>query len=424
MRSSLVMARPTWIRSYLGLWSLVLKRRGVLALAIAAMVGGAVATAGIGLLAGPAIKMLFSGGAPPPWVARLLGTSLQGLSPDLLRALLPAALLALGLVRATCSFFQAERMARIELSLVADLQEDLHAKLLALSRGYFQRQHTGELFARFGTDLGEIGRALGQGISASLKDGFQIVALLATCAILNPGWLLVALLVVPVTLFPIVRFGRALRSLTEQAQQRQAALLAQAQEALEGSAVLQAYNAEAAAMEAQRGREAELLAVQRRSFALRAAFTPTLDLLWAGGLALALLAVGLNAELASDKLISLLAILFLAYQPLKSLANSSQWLIPGLTAAERVFAVLDAAPEITDRPSARTVARGRGELRFEKVLVRFGSKVALDRVDLLIRAGETLGIVGPVAPARARSFSSSPDCWIRRRAACAWTATT
>jgi ABC-type multidrug transport system fused ATPase/permease subunit len=53
-------------------------------------------------------------------------------------------------------------MARIELALVADLQENLHAKLLTLSRGYFQRQHTAELFARFGTDLGEIGRAWGR----------------------------------------------------------------------------------------------------------------------------------------------------------------------------------------------------------------------------------------------------------------------
>jgi len=290
-------------------------------------------------------------------------------------------------------------MVRIELSLVADLQEELHAKLLTLSRGYFQRQHTGELFARFGTDLGDIGRALGQGVSSSMKDGLQVLALLVTCAVLNLGWLAVALLVLPVTIFPIVQFGRSLRRLTAQAQQRQAELLAQAQEALEGSAVLQAYNAEAAAMEAQRAREGELLAVQRRSFTLRAAFTPALDLLWAVGLALALVAVGLNSARASEQLISFLTILFLAYQPLKSLANSSQWLIPGLTAADRVFAVLDAAPEITDRPSARNIGRSRGELRFEGVSVHFGSspsaKIALDRVDLQVRQGETVGIVGP-----------------------------
>jgi len=69
------MARPSWIRSYLRLWSLVLQRRGLFAIAVAAMIVGAGATAGIGLLAGPAIKMLFSGGVPPPWLSGLLGAS-------------------------------------------------------------------------------------------------------------------------------------------------------------------------------------------------------------------------------------------------------------------------------------------------------------------------------------------------------------
>jgi subfamily B ATP-binding cassette protein MsbA len=386
---------PAWIRSYLRLWSLVLRHRRELVLAVAAMVGGAAATAGIGLLAGPAIRMLFAGETLPQWLARWLGARGWGRSPELLRALLPAAFLVLGVIRATCSFLQGAQMARLELSIVAELQERLHAKLLTLSRAYFQRQHTAELFARFGTDLDEIGRAISQGVSSSLKDGLQILALLISCAILNRWWFLVALVVVPVTLWPVARFGRSLRSLTQEAQRRRAALLAQAQEALDGVAVLKAYNAEDAALQAQRAREDELLEVQRKSFALRAAFTPTLDLLWAAGLALALLAVGLQADLASDKLVSFLAIVFLAYQPLKSLANSSQWLIPGLSAADRLFAVLDSAPEITDRPGARVVAAARGELSFEAIEARFGSKVALERLDLWVRSGETLGIVGP-----------------------------
>src|SRR5450631_611340 len=101
------MAWPTWTRPYLRLWARVLERRALLAVAVVAMVGGAVATAGMGLLAGPAIKMLFAGGEAPAWLARVLGTSLEGVPPQVLRALLPAAFLTLGLVRAACSYFQA-----------------------------------------------------------------------------------------------------------------------------------------------------------------------------------------------------------------------------------------------------------------------------------------------------------------------------
>ena len=391
------MSRPPWSETYLRLWRLLARgRRGQLLIAFAAMAIGAAATGGFAALTGPALKMLFAGGSAPSWLHGPLADAVRRLSPAELRLLLPAAIFALALLRAGCSLVQADRMGTATLQAVAELQEELHGRILRLPISYFQGRHTGEIFARFGHDLGEVERALGQALASSVRDGLQIAALVAVSAFLDARLLALAALAVPATLWPIARFARALRKLSEEAQLSQGKQLAAAQEAIAGAAVLRAYGAEEGALRAYGRGEARLLAVQRRSAVVRAAFSPTIELVGVVAFALVLFAVGAApASMPPDKLLSFLGAVLFTYQPLKSLANGSQWLVPGLTAAERVFALVDAPPAIADRPGARALGRVRGELRFEGVSVRYGDKAALDGLDLAIRPGERLGLVGP-----------------------------
>jgi subfamily B ATP-binding cassette protein MsbA len=389
----------SWVATYRRLWALLLREPGPLTLALACMAGGAFATGGFALLTGPAVRLLVTGttsGAAPAGGGGRFEAFLQSLPPGQARAFLPLALVALTVVRAACSYVQADRMGALTLRAVAGLQESLHGKLLSLPISYFQGRHTGELFSRFGNDLGEVQRSLGQGLASALRDLLQIAALVVVSAFLDVRLLLLAALAVPATIWPIARFARALRRVSAEAQGMQAKQVAAAQEALSSSAVLHAYGAEEAALRAYGRGEAALISVQRRSFALRAAFTPTIELLAIVALAAVLLAVSLNpSSLPPEKLLSFLGAVLLTYQPLKSLANSSQWIVPGLTAAERIFAVLDAVPAVADRPGARTLARATGELRFERVSVLYGERAALSELGLEVRAGERVGIVGP-----------------------------
>ncbi len=390
------MRAPPWLSTYRRLWGLLFAQRGTLLAALAAMAGGAAATGAFAALTGPALRLLYTGGAPPSWHLGRLSEAIGRLSATELRALLPGALFLLALVRAGCAFVQFDRSSVLTLRAAAGLQESLHARILSLPLSYFQGKHTGEVFSRFGNDLGEVQRALGQGLTSSVRDALQVAALVVVSAALDLRLLLLALVAVPATLWPIARFSAKLRGIAAQAQARQARQTVAAQEAITGAAVLRAYGAEDAALRAFGRGERELLGVQRRSFAVRAAFTPTLELLAIGALALVLLAISLRpGTVAPDALISFLGAVLLTYQPLKSLANGSQWLMPGLSAADRIFAVLDAVPAIADRPGARPLVRARGVLSFEDVRVAYGERVALAGVSFTVAAGERVGIVGP-----------------------------
>jgi subfamily B ATP-binding cassette protein MsbA len=391
-----------WFRTYRRLWSLFLRRPATLAAALLAMAGAAAATGAFAALTGPAARLLFTGGKPPTWLHGRLGDALSVLPPERVRLILPLLLFGLALVRAVLGYLQTVRMARLALSSTAELQEALHARILTLPLSYFAGRHSGEIFSRFGNDLGEVERALTQGLAYSLRDALQLLALLVASALLDWRLLLLSLVTVPLTAWPIARFARSLRGVSGEVQEQQARLVAETQDMLAGAAVLKVYGGEAAALRSLSRGEKRLLGEQRRSALLRAAFSPTVELMGIGAFALVLIALqaGLLA-VPPDKLISFLGAVMLTYQPVKSLAQNSQWIAPGLAAADRIFALLDSEPSVADRPGAKPLPRpsGRGALvELQGVTVRYtgaSGSAALREVDLRIEEGELLGIVGP-----------------------------
>nr|WP_316627876.1 ABC transporter ATP-binding protein [uncultured Brevundimonas sp.] len=89
--------------------------------------------------------------------------------------------------------------------------------------------------------------------------------------------------------------------------------------------------------------------------------------------------------------------LLLAYEPVKRLAKLNANLQEGLAAAERVFRLLDLRPQVRESPSAQPLAIAGGALRFADVSFSYGQDeaLALDQIDLVAQAGQTIALVGP-----------------------------
>jgi subfamily B ATP-binding cassette protein MsbA len=82
------------------------------------------------------------------------------------------------------------------------------------------------------------------------------------------------------------------------------------------------------------------------------------------------------------------------YEPVKHISSVNNVIQSGLAAAERVFEVLDITPDIADSDEAVALPRIKGEIMFDKVSFRYGSEWVLKDVDLEIKAGTRLAIVG------------------------------
>jgi subfamily B ATP-binding cassette protein MsbA len=94
--------------------------------------------------------------------------------------------------------------------------------------------------------------------------------------------------------------------------------------------------------------------------------------------------------------VSFIGALGLASQSLRQVANLQTVMAEGLTAARRLFAALDIEPEVRERAGAKPLAQGEATIRFEHVGFAYaGGPATLEDVNIEVRRGETVALVGP-----------------------------
>lgn len=380
--------RAAQLTAYRRLLARAAPHRARLALAtLAALVAAAGASGWVWLL-GPLLKAGLSGSRES------LGASQVGSSDWALA--LPAALVAIAVVRAGANFLHAGLMESTAQRVLRQLRTDVYRHLLGVPPGWFDRQHSGELLTRFTSDVDKVEFAIGFSLSHIARDTLQALTLLATCFAIDPKLAALAFGVMPLTLLPIRRFARSLKATARSSQASLGSLTTLAAEGLANLPIVQAYRAEGALLRRFDDEQKRYLQVMRRSLRLRGAYSPTVEVMGVVGVALCLYvgtrAVAADASLAPH-LVQFLAATLLLYQPIKGLSQTASQLSASTGSAERIFELLDV--ELEDGAGANCPALSQG-LRFEDVRVRYpDGREGLKGLSLDIPAGKKVALVGP-----------------------------
>src|SRR6266849_3241973 len=393
--------------NYRRLLAAVRPHAGLFALAVASMVVLAAATGLFSWLVGPLFQYVFRGGelgsTALPWLPHLGRQELQ-------RAL-PLLVLGIALVRGAAYFGQFYSMGMLGQRVVADLRRALQEKLLALPPAFFARASSGDLLSRFASDVAAVEFAVTYGLASYLRDGMQVLVLLGVSIALDWRLAVFAFVAVPLTVVPIVRFARRLRRIAVRGQQQIGGLYTLLHEALQGVRIVQAFGMERYEADRFRAEQDRFLGTMRRSFFVRAIFTPTLELMAAVGIAATVVLAARAVELGRlqpERVISFLATIVLLYQPLKNLGGTGQGVTQGLAGAQRLYEVLDEPEGIAE--GGRELPRFADQVRFERVSFRYPERSpwnarsggngapqappVLREVDLTLRRGEVVALVG------------------------------
>jgi ATP-binding cassette, subfamily B, bacterial MsbA len=406
------------VNAYRRLLAELKPHKGLVAVALSSMVLLSLATGLFSWLVGPLFQFVFTGGDMAPDALR---RSLPWLDParldraTLLHAL-PITILAIALARGLAYFGQFYAMGMLGQRVVAGLRLQLHEKLLGLPPSFFARASSGDLLARFASDVGAVEFAVTYGLAAWLRDGLQVLVLLCVSIALDWRLALVAFVAVPLTVVPIVRFAKRLKRIATRGQEQIGILYTLLHEALQGVRIVQAFGMERYEQERFQEEQDRFLGTMRKSFFVRAIFTPTLELMAAVGISATVVfaarAVATGA-LAPERVISFLATIVLLYTPLKSLGGTGQGITQGLVGARRLFEILDEPAQLMVPPGAPPLPPFLNEVRFDGVSFRYAARpeerpehengaadggatapLVLRDIELTLHRGEIVALVG------------------------------
>lgn len=367
-------------------------RRLALAFACMLVLGG---TTGLyAYLMGPALRFLLTGGAEGLGLPARLFPGLASADKSAALWLFPLVIVAIGVAKGLAYLGQFYWMGLYGQQVVADLRRAVFQKLAALSPVQLASRRTGDLLSRFTSDVAAVELAATYTVSSYLRDGLQIVILVAVALALDWKIAGVTLLALPLSILPAARLTRSVLKRTRVAQAQLGEIAGQIKEGLSGLRTIQAFNAQAA----ERARF-ETHAVAHRQALVRAAWARgavpgVMEILAAGALASAL-GYAVHARLPPEHLVSVLTAIVLVYQPAKDLGRVTQLALQAAVAGERIFGLLDTEPAVPAAPGAARAPLFQHELRFEEVWFSYGDRPALAGCTFAAGKGKVTALVGP-----------------------------
>ena len=316
-------------------------------------------------------------------------------------ALLPLAalVLVLGLIEAGLAFTRRWIQGSAANSFERSLRDDLYAHLQSLPAAFHDRWHSGQLLSRAMADLSVIRRFVGFGLVFLIVNSVTFVLVIVLLfRVYAPLAIVTAASILPLA-FLSSRFRRGYTVVSRRVQDQQGDLTTLAEEAATGIRVIKAFGRAPLVSEQYAASAARLRGSAIEAANLRATFWSLIDLVpnitLIGVLVVGALAVG-RGSLTLGGLVAFISLVLMLVWPMESLGKIVANAREAGVAAGRIFEVFDTVPEVADRPGAVDLVAPSGHLRLEGVGFRYpgNEEWALRGVDLDVRPGETLALVG------------------------------
>jgi subfamily B ATP-binding cassette protein MsbA len=280
---------------------------------------------------------------------------------------------------------------------VADLRTRLFGHLQNLSLGFFSQAKTGDLISRIVNDTHSLQVIISSSVGTMVKDPITVLVLLAVSLSQQPTLTLVSLIVLPVCLVPINIYGRKARKSARAMQGHISDLTSLMHEAFTGNRVIKAYNLEETVL--GQFRETTKKYVGQLMRVVRAVEIPSqlTEFLGALGIALVLLYVVFftdRANTSAGDFVAFVLAIVVMYQPIKALTRLHNQLHQAAASSSRVFELLDMVSGIADPSAPVPLKAAHAEIRFENVDFDYGGKPMLRGINITVRPGEMVALVG------------------------------
>ena len=283
--------------------------------------------------------------------------------------------------------------------IVNTLRSELYNKILQLPIGYFTEQRKGDLISRSTNDVYEVENSLVGALEGWIRDPLTILINFAVLFYISPQLTIAILICIPVIGFVLGRISRKLKKQSTEVAIKHGESLSIMDETLNGLRVIKAFNVESLLKSRFEKTNDELLNAKNKISRRRDMASPVSEflgvlifvgILWFGGQ----LVLSKQIPLAPSTFLAYLALFYNVINPVKSLSTSFSNMQKGSAAILRIEEVLNTPITVDDNPSGKKLNIFTDSIEFRNVSFAYADAVILDTINLTIKKGQTIALVG------------------------------
>lgn len=303
------------------------------------------------------------------------------------------------LFKTACYFGSSAVMIPLRTGVVRDIRTLVYSKIMYLPLNFFSSERKGDIIARMSGDVSEIENSITSSLDMLLKNPILIISYFTTLFITSWQLTVFTLLVLPTMGWVMGQVGRKLKRQSLEAQEKWSETMSQLEETLGGLRIIKAFVAEEKMINrfnkcSNEFRQATNKVATRQSLAHpMSEFLGTILIvivLWFGGS----LILGEKSTIDAPTFIFYMVILYSVINPLKDFSKAGYSIPKGLASMERVDKILKAENNIIEKKDASHITELKNDITFDNVSFSYGDNEVLHEINLKIKKGETIALVG------------------------------
>jgi subfamily B ATP-binding cassette protein MsbA len=307
-------------------------------------------------------------------------------------------------------------LAPIRTGVLRDMRNKLYRKVVELPLGFFTEEKKGDIISKMTNDVNEIEVSIIRSLEMFFRDPIIIIIHLIGLIYISPQLTLFVLIILPLTGGVIGRVGKNLRKTSFKGQTKMGIILTIIEETIGGLRVIKAFNAEKKVISRFESMNSLYTLLMKKMWRRRDLASPLSEflgtivvvlVLWYGG---NLIFDG-KGNLGPEALIAYIGIFYMIINPAKSFSNAYYNVLKGMASADRIDSILVAENPIKVKPGAKKIESFNNEIEYRNVSFRYENDWVLKNINLTIKKGMTVALVGQSGSGKSTMVDLLPRFW-------------
>lgn len=307
--------------------------------------------------------------------------------------------LAVFFIKGFFDYYKEILMEHMGQGLVRDLSNNIYGHLQDLSLDYIGRQRTGELVSRITNDIRWVQEGISRGLANTLSSFFELLLYLGIIVVISWQLSVLCLIIFAIVMIPIIQVGKKLRKISAEGQGKTADISSLLFETISGIRIVKAFGMEKYEEDRFRGETNLYYGLMMKAIRKAAILGPLVEfigsimvvsvlLLTVKHVVKGYLSIGWFAVYIG----SLVAII----KPVKKISQMNPIIQRAVAAGDRIYALLDVKPQVVESPTVIDMPSFSNNINFIDIHFGYrGKDTVLKGIDLEIKKGEVIAIVGP-----------------------------